>query len=101
MFLVSASAKHDSLNMPTPETGIPLRRSLTDQERHRLVDLAAQAGPAAAARLIGIHPQTYAALAAGFRGHRSTVALIERRLTEMDAAEADKTNVAPETTHNT
>jgi hypothetical protein len=75
--------------MPNAENRTPKRRALVAENRQRLTDLAADAGAAAAAALVGIHPQTYASLAAGFVAHRSTVALVERRLAELEAERTD------------
>lgn len=73
--------------MPNAEDRKPKRRSLSPEDRQRLSDLAQREGAATAASLVGVHPQTYAALAAGFNAHRSTVALVERRLTELELPE--------------
>ena len=69
--------------MPKTESQIPSRRALDPSDRKRLAELAAGSGAAVAAARVGIHPQTFASLAAGFTAHRSTVALVERRLTEL------------------
>ena len=65
------------------ENRIPIRRTLHPADRKRLADLAEAHSTAAAAALVGIHPQTYATLTAGIAAHRSTVALVERRLAEI------------------
>jgi hypothetical protein len=52
--------------------------------RRRLVDLSRTRGLRAVASQIGISPQTLASLAAGIRANASTVALVERRLAEID-----------------
>ena len=74
--------------MPNTECRTPKRRSLSPEDRQRLSDLARRDGAATAAATVGVHAQTYAALAAGFNAHRSTVALVERRLAELELPEA-------------
>jgi topoisomerase IA-like protein len=56
------------------------RRTLPEPLRLRLIDLEREIGLVAAAERVGIHPQTYAALAAGFGCNGSTVSLVEVRL---------------------
>jgi hypothetical protein len=74
--------------MSKTENRIPIRRILNPADRQRLAALAETQSTAAAAALVGIHPQTYASLAAGIAAHRSTVALVERRLAELTAGGA-------------
>lgn len=59
---------------------ISRRRALPEPLRLRLIDLEREIGLVAAAEQVGIHPQTYAALAAGFTANGSTVSLVEVRL---------------------
>lgn len=72
--------------MQKPENRKPKTkyRPLSPSLRGRLKRLAAEKGTNAAAALIGVHPQTYANVAAGLPAHRSTAALVERRLAEID-----------------
>lgn len=58
----------------------PRRRALPEPLRLRLIDLEAEVGLVDAAEHLGIHPQTYASLAAGFTANGSTVSLVEVRL---------------------
>lgn len=74
--------------MPNTEDRKPKRRSLSPEDRQRLSYLARREGASGAAAIVGVHPQTYASLAAGFMAHRSTVALVERRLAELELPEA-------------
>jgi hypothetical protein len=69
--------------MTKAENQKPKRRVLAPTLRKQLAQLATKQGTVAAAKLLGVHPQTLAAVLAGLPGHRSTVALVERRLVEL------------------
>lgn len=63
----------------------PKRTVLLPEHKQKLFDLVQSNGLAHVAQLLGIHAQTVTRLAAGLGGHRSVVALVERRLAEVSA----------------
>lgn len=65
----------------------PTRTVLPDADRTTLAERVRAQGIARVAATIGVHPQTLNRLVAGFAGHRSVVALVERRLIELAAEE--------------
>jgi len=66
------------------QQAVSKRHELAIEQRARLVELTRARGLRALAAQIGISPQTLASVAAGLRAHASTVALVERRLVELD-----------------
>jgi hypothetical protein len=60
------------------------RHELPAHLRQRLVELGRRSGLRALATTIGVSPQTLASVAAGLRVNASIVALVERRLAELD-----------------
>ena len=62
------------------------RHELPQHLRQQLVELGRQKGLRALAATIGVSPQALASVAAGLRANASIVALVERRLAELNRA---------------